>query len=85
MSSAVLSKFFQDSGLELDLDTLDPTVSLQELGIDSMALVQLMYVLEDECGATIGTAEMLEVNSLAALREMIELKVAAVPAVVTAL
>ncbi|GJJ04471.1 hypothetical protein RugamoR64_50090 [Duganella rhizosphaerae] len=76
VSNEVMSRFCQEIGLKLDFDAVDPAATLQELGVDSMSLVQLMYTLEDEFGVTIGTQEMLEINTVGALSAMLRQKMA---------
>jgi acyl carrier protein len=43
--------------LSVDIATLDPVRPLDELGIDSLALIECMFKLEDRFGISIGTAE----------------------------
>lgn len=39
--------------LSLDVDALDPARPLDELGIDSLALIECMFKLEDEFGISV--------------------------------
>jgi acyl carrier protein len=43
--------------LSLDVATLDSARPLDELGIDSLALIECMFKLEDRYGISIGAAE----------------------------
>lgn len=39
--------------LSLDIDTLDPARPLDELGIDSLAVIECMFKLEDKFGISV--------------------------------
>ena len=60
----------------VDLATLAPEHSLQDIGLDSLALVKLLYAVEDEFDVTLSTEEMLELKTVGDLRKMLEAKLA---------
>ena len=41
------------SELSLDIDSLDPARPLEELGIDSLAVIECMFKLEDKFGISV--------------------------------
>jgi acyl carrier protein len=43
--------------LSLDADTLDPARPLDELGIDSLAVIECMFKLEDEFGISVANQD----------------------------
>lgn len=66
-----LQRLGQSAGLTLDLSRLPRDSSFQEIGLDSMALIHLMYAIEDELGLTLTTDEMLEINSISDMLQLI--------------
>ena len=48
-----------------------PDQTFQEIGLDSMSLINLMYALEDEFGLTLTTDEMMEINTLGDMQQLI--------------
>lgn len=67
----------QNAGLNMDWTTLRPEQTFQELGLDSMSLINLMYAIEDELGLTLTTDEMMEINTVADMQLLIERRQAA--------
>lgn len=70
----MLLRLSQSAGLKIDLTAIRPEQTFQELGLDSMSLIHLMYAIEDELGLTLTTDEMLEINTVADMRSLIEHK-----------
>lgn len=68
----LLQRLGQSAGLAQDLSGLPRERSFQEIGLDSMALIHLMYAIEDELGLTLTTDEMLEINSINDMLQLIE-------------
>lgn len=75
-SHDVLLTLGQKIGLKADLKSIRPEQSLQEIGMDSMSLVKLLYALEDEFDVTLSTEEMLEINTVADLYSLLDTKLA---------
>ncbi len=76
VNNDVLIKLAQKIGLKVDLKDLAPERSLQDIGMDSMSLVKLLYALEDEFDVTLSTEEMLEINTVGDLRNLLNSKLA---------
>ena len=69
--------------LALDVATLDPARPLDELGIDSLTLIECMFKLEDKFGISVANHE-ITVNTLQGLADMIDRLVADRNAALTA-
>ncbi len=76
LSIETLVNLSKQVGLKVDLATLAPEHSLQDIGLDSLALVKLLYAVEDEFDVTLSTEEMLELKTVGDLRKMLEAKLA---------
>ncbi len=76
LSNDVLLKLGQKIGLKVELKDIAPERSLQEIGMDSMSLVKLLYALEDEFDVTLSTEEMLEINTVGDLYKLLDAKIA---------
>ena len=59
------------SELSLDPATLDPARPLDELGIDSLTLIECMFKLEDKFGISVANGET-KVNTLQDIADMID-------------
>lgn len=73
----VLTRLGQSAGLKIDLTTVPVDKTFQDIGLDSMSLINLMYAIEDEFGLTLTTDEMMEVNTIADMQALIARKQAA--------
>lgn len=71
LDCAVLARLGQRAGLKMDLTAVRPDQTFQEIGLDSMSLINLMYALEDEFGLTLTTDEMMEINTLGDMQQLI--------------
>ncbi|MBP9714590.1 MAG: acyl carrier protein [Sterolibacterium sp.] len=71
LDCAVLARLGQSAGLKMDLTAVRPDQTFQEIGLDSMSLINLMYALEDEFGLTLTTDEMMEINTLGDMQQLI--------------
>lgn len=70
----MLQRLGQTAGLKIDLTGVPADKSFQDIGLDSMSLINLMYAIEDEFGLTLSTDEMMEVNSIADMQLLIRRK-----------
>jgi acyl carrier protein len=61
--------------LSIDVAMLDPTRPLDELGIDSLTLIECMFKLEDKFGISVATSEM-KIATLSDIVEMVDRLVA---------
>jgi len=62
-------------GLGIDPATIPREQSIQDMGMDSLALVKLIYTLEDEYGVTLKNEEILEVTTFGNLVDLLQRKV----------
>jgi acyl carrier protein len=64
--------------LKLNLDPAQVTddKSIQDLGMSSLHLMKMIYLLEDDFGIRIGTDEILEINTVGELVALLEQKTA---------
>ena len=69
--------------LALDIARLDPAKPLYELGIDSLALIECMFKLEDRFGISVASEEM-KVNTLQDIATMVDRLLAEKNTVLTA-
>lgn len=76
VNNDVLVKLGQKIGLKVELKDLAPERSLQDIGMDSMSLVKLLYALEDEFDVRLSTEEMLEINTVGDLHALLNAKLA---------
>ena len=63
--------------LNLDPATVSDDQSIQDLGMSSVHLMKLIYVLEDDFGITLGTDQILEIDTLGELVALLESRRAA--------
>lgn len=70
----MLSRLTQSAGLNIDLSAIRPEQTFQEIGLDSMSLINLMYAIEDELGVTLTTDEMMEINTVADMQSLLSRK-----------
>lgn len=70
----VLTRLGQSAGLKIDLTTVPADKNFQDIGLDSMSLINLMYAIEDEFDLTLTTDEMMEVNTIADMQALIARK-----------
>lgn len=63
--------------LNLDIDpaNIPPEQSIQDMGMDSLVLVKLIYILEDDYGVSLKTQEILDVNTYGDLLDLLETKI----------
>jgi acyl carrier protein len=69
--------------LSLPVESLDPVLPLDELGIDSLTLIECMFKLEDKFGISVATSE-INVNTLQDIADMVDRLVAEKDAALTA-
>lgn len=64
---------------ELDLDpaTLDPNLPLQDLGIDSLTVMECLFKIEDEFKISVSDTSNLTVSTLQDIANMVDALVAA--------
>jgi acyl carrier protein len=66
LSEILISKF------QLDVEEIDPSATLDELGLDSLDLVELALIIEKEFGARVSDDELAETQRLDAIVELVE-------------
>jgi len=64
LNNDVLVKLGQKIGLKVDLKDLASDRSLQDIGMDSMSLVKLLYALEDEFDVSIPEEEAQKIVTI---------------------
>ncbi len=77
LDEGLLLRLGQSAGLKIDLSSIRPEQTFQEIGLDSMSLINLMYAIEDELGVTLTTDEMMEINTVADMQSLVARKRAA--------
>jgi acyl carrier protein len=77
LNNEILARLGQSAGLTVDLTAIRPDQTFQEIGLDSMSLINLMYAIEDEFNLTLSTDEMMEINTVSDMQKLIERKQAA--------
>ena len=77
LDDEALARLGKNAGLTIELVGLDPNRSFQDIGIDSMSMINLMYALEDEFDVTLTTDEMMEINTVGDLHRLVDAKLAA--------
>ena len=77
LNNEILARLGQSAGLTVDLTAIRPDQTFQEIGLDSMSLINLMYAIEDEFNLTLSTDEMMEINTVSDMQKLIERKLAA--------
>lgn len=60
--------------LDIDINSISDEQSIQDLGMDSLVLVKLIYLLEDNHGVRLTTAEVLNVNTFGDLTALLGAK-----------
>lgn len=73
-SNDILLELCEKIGLDVAPADLASDRSIQEIGMDSLSLIKLLYVLEDDFGVTLKTSEMFEINTVGDLRTLIASK-----------
>ena len=76
LDNEVLTRLGKSAGLTIDLTAIRPDQTFQEIGLDSMSLINLMYAIEDEFNVTLSTDEMMEVNTVGDMQKLIDRKLA---------
>lgn len=76
LDNEVLARLGKGAGLTVDLTAIRPDQTFQEIGLDSMSLINLMYAIEDEFNVTLSTDEMMEINTVGDMQKLIERKLA---------
>lgn len=76
VSNETLVNLGQQIGLKVALTDLEPSRSLQDIGLSSLALVKLLYAIEDEFDLTMSTSELVELKTIGDLRHLLEAKLA---------
>lgn len=74
LDEGLLLRLGQSAGLKIDLSSIRPEQTFQEIGLDSMSLINLMYAIEDELGVTLTTDEMMEINTVADMQSLVARK-----------
>ncbi|GGY72012.1 acyl carrier protein [Streptomyces xanthochromogenes] len=67
---------FLTGNLGLKVDLIRPQATLEEAGIDSLAVVELAVMLENDYGVVIDEDELSSVPSVADLNELVDERVA---------
>lgn len=65
------------SELDIDPEKLDPSLPLQDLGIDSLTVMECLFKIEDEFKITVSDANNLTVSTLQDIANMVDALVAA--------
>lgn len=60
--------------LDVDFSAIKDDQSIQELGMDSLVLVRLIYLLEDDYRVTLSTSEILGVGTYGELVHLLDRK-----------
>lgn len=60
--------------LDIDVSSISDDQSIQEIGMDSLVLMRLIYLLEDDYQVTLSTAEILEVATYGDLLQLLDRK-----------
>lgn len=55
----------------LPLEAMKPEATLEELGLDSLDVVSIVFAIEDKYGVDIDVAEMADIPTLAGLYEFV--------------
>lgn len=76
LDNEVLARLGKTAGLTIDLTAIRLDQTFQEIGLDSMSLINLMYAIEDEFNVTLSTDEMMEVNTVGDMQTLINRKLA---------
>ncbi len=76
LDNEVLARLGKGAGLTIDLTAIRQDQTFQEIGLDSMSLINLMYAIEDEFNVTLSTDEMMEINTVGDMQKLIERKLA---------
>lgn len=76
MSSLIALQELIHSKFGIDPATLDPQASMREKGVDSLALVEFIFAVEDEFGISVPD-EYATLDTLAQLAEIVDKLVAA--------
>ena len=61
----------------LDAASLDPSASLDSLGIDSLAFIEFMFKIEEEFGVSVSDEELKRIRNLADLERHVAAALAA--------
>lgn len=77
---AILESFLPRKSARSLLDAPGTTRLMEDLGLDSLAITEIVFFTEDLFGIRIDNLELLEVRTLDELRSFIRRKVAARPA-----
>ncbi|MFA5235598.1 MAG: phosphopantetheine-binding protein [Bacilli bacterium] len=72
---STLEKVQQLFAQKIKVETVEPTVELRELGLDSLDLVELMMDLEKEFGIEFENDEMTSFKTLADVVKAIDAKI----------
>ena len=76
LDNEVLARLGKSAGLTIDLTAIRQDQTFQEIGLDSMSLINLMYAIEDEFNVTLSTDDMMEINTVGDMQKLIERKLA---------
>lgn len=63
--------------LEIDVSAIKDDQPIQELGMDSLVLVRLIYLLEDDYRVTLSTSEVLSIGTFGDLVRLLDQKLGA--------
>ena len=67
-----LLKTIMTEDLQLDAGNVTPQASLEDAGLDSLAIVELSMVLSRRLGIGVGDDELLELKTVADIAQLVE-------------
>jgi len=72
ISSEVFRQILQSNVQGIDIDQLDLSKSLADLGLDSLGFATLLFAIEDQLGVEIDEAKLNGLNREATLGDFVE-------------
>jgi len=72
VKSTVLKVLNQYSEVQYTSESLDPSITLEQLKLDSLDILELIYGLEEEFGFELEASELRHLNSVAELIQVFE-------------
>jgi len=70
----ILKAVIEELKLEIDPNTMSQDQSIEDLGMNSVHLMKLIYLLEDKFGMTFETQDIIEIDTLGDLCRLVENK-----------
>jgi acyl carrier protein len=70
----ILSAVIEELKLDVDRNTVSRDQSIEDLGMNSVHLMKLIYLLEDRFGVTLETQEIVGIDTLGDLCRLVEQK-----------